>query len=82
MEPSELDYVDDNSLFARIDDLAEAHRTECLWFLRRDYLPRTLEERLRVLKYLEQHGDGATFIAARTLRDCLLQRSSETSAAS
>ena len=34
----------------KIDQLAEKHRTECLWFLRRDYLPTTTDERLRVLK--------------------------------
>lgn len=70
------------ALYDEIDRLAETHRTECLWFLRRDYLPRTTAERLRVLKYIEQHGDRATFVEARVLRNWLLQTTKEISAAS
>lgn len=72
--------TDISELFDQVDRLAEAHRIECLWFLRPDYLPLTLNERLRVLQYLERSGDRATFIEARSLRDCLLQTFKETSA--
>lgn len=68
------------ALAQQIDQLIEAHRTECLWFIRRDYLPDTTAERLRMLKYLEMHGDRDTFVEARRLRDCLLQISNVTSA--
>lgn len=81
MQSLELQEEYASALFARIDELAEARRTECLWFLWRDYLPSTIEERLRVLEYLEQRGDRATFIAARNLRDCLSRLSKEKSAA-
>lgn len=82
MQNVEQDQDSLEHLLDRIDRLAEGHRTDCLWFLRRDYLPTTTGERLRVLKYLEQHGDRATFIEARTLRDWLLQTTRETFAAS
>ncbi len=42
-----------------IDQLVDEYRDRCLWFLRRDFYPTTLEGRLRVLGYIE-----ATAIAA------------------
>lgn len=82
MEANTLNGDETIALFDEINRPADAHRTECLWFLRRDYFPETTAERLQVLKYLEEHGDRATFVAARSLRDCLLQHSKDKSAAS
>ncbi|MBM3459488.1 MAG: hypothetical protein FJX77_13285 [Armatimonadetes bacterium] len=65
---------------ARIDRLVTEHRTVCLWFLREDYLPATLEERMRVLQYIQQHGNRAAFRQAGELRECLSRLSSENSA--
>ena len=70
----------DSSLFDEINKLVEAHRTECLWFMRKDYFPTTNPERLTVLRYLATYGDRATFVKARYFRDCLLQNSSAMSA--
>lgn len=63
-----------------IDDLADAYRATCLWFLREDYYPTNTEERLRVLGYVQEHGDLAGFRRAAELKRCLLQSSSERSA--
>ena len=73
---------DFETLYREINELASAKRTECLWFIRTDYLPETNPERLNILKYLEKHGDRETFKKARILRDCLLQLSKEKSASS
>ena len=69
---------DPEDVYREINELASAKRTECLWFVRTDYLPATTSERLLILKYLEMHGDRDTFKKARILRDCLLQLSKET----
>jgi hypothetical protein len=56
-----------------IDRFADRHRAACLWFLREDYYPATDEERLRVLGYIQQHGDMAAFREAAELKGCLLR---------
>jgi hypothetical protein len=65
-----------------IDSLADRYRAECLWFLREDYYPRTTLERMRVLEYIERHGDREAWRAAAELRQWLSPPSSETSSAS
>jgi hypothetical protein len=47
----------DERAAAVIRTLVDRYRTECLWFLRRDYYPQTAEEVERVLRLIEQHGD-------------------------
>jgi len=68
----------ETALRALVDD----YRTQCLWFLPIDYYPDTSESRLRVLDAIQRHGDRAAHIRAAALRRCLLQSSSDTSAAS
>ncbi len=65
----------------RVNALVDEYRTRCLWFLREDYYPQTRAEALRVLKYIERHGDVKAFQKAATLRQWLLQNSSAPSAA-
>lgn len=60
--------------------LMDAYRVTCLWFLRADYVPATIEEQRRVLGYIERHGDLAGFQRASKLRRWLSQPSSKTSA--
>lgn len=65
-----------------IDGLVDEYRDQCLWFLRPDFYPRTLEERLRVLDTIQRYGDRNAFLRAAEARQWLLQRSSERSAVS
>jgi hypothetical protein len=65
-----------------IDQLVDEYRDRCLWFLRRDFYPKTLEERLRVLGYIERYGDRSGFQKAAQARQWLLQSSRSESAAS
>jgi len=65
----------------RVNALVDEYRTRCLWFLREDYYPQTRAEALRVLDYIERHGDVKAFQKAATLRQWLLQNSSAPSAA-
>jgi hypothetical protein len=62
-----------------IDAFVDEHRGSCLWFLREDYYPTTLEERLRVLAAIARHGDRAAFVRAAELREWLSRNSSESS---
>jgi hypothetical protein len=65
-----------------VDRLVDEYRTRCLWFLRPDYYPATLEERLRVLDYIERHGDRDAFRKAAAVRQWLLRSFSAPSAVS
>lgn len=65
-----------------IDQLVDDYRDRCLWFLRPDFYPRTLDEQLRVLDTIQRYGDRTAFQRAAEARQWLLQRSSERSAAS
>jgi hypothetical protein len=58
-----------------IDKLVEEYRITCLWFAPADYLPKTDEQRLRALDYIERYGDRAAFTRARSLREWLSHRS-------
>lgn len=65
-----------------IDQLIEEGRVRHLWFLRRDYCPRTDEERLRALDYIQRYGDRDSFRRAVELTRWLSHPSSAGSAAS
>ena len=59
--------------------LVDEYRSQCLWFLREDYYPATVKEALRVLDYIERHGDCEAFQKAAELRKWLSQTSNEQS---
>lgn len=67
---------------AAIDRLVDEYRLRCLWFLRPDYYPSTDAERIRVLLYIERHGDRDAYRRAREMRRWLSQTSSAPSAVS
>jgi hypothetical protein len=58
-----------------IDKLVEEYRITCLWFAPADYLPKTDEQRLRALNYIERYGDREAFKRSRSLREWLLHPS-------
>jgi len=65
-----------------VNRLVDEYRARCLWFLREDYYPRSLEDVLRVLGYIETYGDLEGFQRAAALRQWLSRTSSAGSAAS
>ncbi len=65
-----------------IDELVDQYRGQCLWFLRPDYYPRTLDEQLRILDTIQRYGDRTAFQKAAEARQWLLQQSSARSAVS
>jgi hypothetical protein len=65
---------------AAVNALVDEYRTRCLWFLRPDWYPASLEDRLRALDYIERRGDNAAFRRARALREWLSRASREASA--
>lgn len=67
-------------LDAEIDRLVEQYRDRCLWFIREDYFPDSIEAQLSILKYIERYGDRDAFVQARELSNCLLRHSSGRSA--
>jgi hypothetical protein len=68
-----------DALEAAVYRLVDEYRDRCLWFLREDYYPDTDAGRLRVLAYIQRHGDRAAFRKAASLRQWLSRRSSERS---
>jgi hypothetical protein len=74
--------LDEKEVVGAIDRLVDEYRVRCLWFLRADYYPSTHEERLRVLGYIEGHGDLEAFRRAGELRRWLSRTSSARSAGS
>lgn len=62
--------------------LVDEYRDRCLWFLRRDYYPRTADEARRVLDAIEKHGDLQAFRRAGEIRQWLSASSSASSAGS
>ena len=68
------------AVMAKVTALVDEYRARCLWFLREDYYPQTLPDAIRVLVYIERHGDVAAFQKAAALRQWLLQHSSAPSA--
>lgn len=65
-----------------IDRLVDEYRLRCLWFLRPDFYPSTDAERIRVLQYIERHGDRDGYQRAREMRRWLSPASSARSAVS
>ncbi len=65
-----------------VNELVDAYRNRCLWFMRDDYYPDSDAARRRVLSAIERHGDVAAFKRAGELRKWLSPISSATSAAS
>ena len=74
--------ADPTAALAEIEQLIDANRVECLWFLRSDYYPSTDRERLRVLEYIERYGDRDAYRRANALKRWLSRRSSAGSAGS
>ena len=72
---------DKEKLMQNVNALVDEYRTVCLWFLREDYYPQTPADALRILEYIERHGDVKAFRKAATLRQWLLQNFSAPSAA-
>jgi len=65
-----------------VNALVDEYRARCLWFLRPDYYPRSVEERLKVLDSIACHGDREAYRKATTIRRWLLHHSSAGSAVS
>ena len=63
-----------------VNRLVDEYRRRCLWFLRDDYYPTTDEERLRVLEYIQTHGDRSAYVRAAEVRRWLSRASSAASA--
>jgi hypothetical protein len=72
---------DREAAMQKVDALVDEYRGRCMWFLRADFYPRTDEEILRTLGYIERYGDVVAFQKAATLRQWLLQNTSALSAA-
>ena len=60
-----------SKVMAEIEELVEEYRDRCLWFLRRDFVPRNAEDALRVLDLIERYGDRAGFLRTQRLRQWL-----------
>lgn len=65
------------SMMKSVCTLLDEYRTQCLWYLREDYYPKTPAEACRVLKAIEQHGDVVAFKKAAMMRQWLLRNSNE-----
>lgn len=68
--------MDEPAVIEAVNRLVDEYRIRCLWFLRSDFYPSTLAERLRVLGYFERHGDREVFRRAATLKRWLSPDSS------
>lgn len=64
----------------QINAIVDAYRGDCLWYIRKDYYPRTLKESVSILEDITKSGDVAAFRKAGGLRQWLLQHFSATSA--
>jgi hypothetical protein len=65
-----------------IDALVEECRVRCLWYLRRDYLPRTDSDRVEILEAIQQRADLGTYRRAGALKAWLSRTSSAGSVSS
>ena len=70
----------ESEFLEKLDGLIKQYRDQCLWFLRKDLLPREPAQILRILGSIEKHADREGFIQARQLRQWLSQNSSAKSA--
>jgi hypothetical protein len=59
--------------------LVEDYRARCLWFMRKDFVPRTPDEILQVLDLIERNGDRAAYLRAEEIKRWLSQNSKVTS---
>lgn len=57
----------DEDLRRQINQLVDAYRDRCLWFLRADYYPTDLQEVLRTLDYIRRYGNREAFRKAGEL---------------
>ena len=73
---------DEDDAAAAVNRLLDDYRLRCAWFLRPDYYPANLAERLRILDYVDRHGDREGFRRAADLRRWLLPTSNAPSAGS
>jgi len=71
-----------SQLTETINTLVDEYRHTCLWFLRSDFYPLTLEQRLRVLGYIQRYGDRSAYRKAAEVRRWLSQASNEESVGS
>ena len=71
---------DPKALDDELAALVSAYRTRCLWFLRPDFMPTSVDEQLRVLGYIQRYGDLEAFRRASALRRWLSPTSSAASA--
>jgi hypothetical protein len=71
----------DAIFLAEVHALLRKYRTQCLWYLKEDYVPSTPADILRVLEAIEARADRGGYVKARQLRQWLLQHSSAPSAA-
>lgn len=67
-------------LVEKLKPLLIRYRSRCLWFLREDFFPETLQQALLVLDNIEKYGDREGFIEARRVKEWLSRISSATSA--
>ena len=65
-----------------VDALVDECRVECLWYLRRDYYPRTDRERLQALDAIQERSTREVFRRAGALKEWLSLHSSDASATS
>ena len=66
----------------QINQLVDAYRDRCLWFLRPDYYPADLQDVLRTLDHIRRYGDRDAFCKAGELYQWLSPDSSRPSAVS
>jgi hypothetical protein len=62
--------------------LMDDYRIRCLWFLRSDYYPATVDEAVHVLQSIQRHGDAAGFKRAAEVLEWLSPTFSAKSAGS
>ncbi len=65
-----------------VNQLVDAYRDRCLWFLRADYYPADRQAVLRTLDYIRRYGDREAFRKAGELYQWLSPDSSRPSAVS
>jgi hypothetical protein len=58
-----------------VNRLVDEYRRRCLWFLRVDFYPENDADRIKVLDYIERHGDREAFRRAAKIRRWLLRTS-------
>ncbi len=59
------------SIHPDIVDLVEEYRDRCLWFLKPDFVPSTVQEAEYALDLIERYGDRSAYVRAEKLRQWL-----------